>query len=201
MAGFKENSDLIFLEKNVDLPQCKIPAGLKKLTIFTLLFVFVYTLVGFYPVFLLRQHLVKNEIKQRIKQAVPENELSYIAINAENTGKIIWKNDHEFTYKGNMYDVVRVEKSSAGETVYCCINDIQEKRLFANLKTQIQNNFEGNNRNDKKTNPLTHLIKDYLPYTSFHIACFSIAHVEFGRMDFRAENQFLDISVPPPKTV
>ena len=156
-------------------------------------------MIGYFPVFVFQQNLAKKEIRQRIKQSVPEEELSIIIIDECNRSEINWIDKNEFTFGDKMYDVVRIEKDSDGKTYYFCINDKQEKKLFANLEKHIQNNFEGNSQKERNNNSLKHLTKDYLPNTMFESSVFSIEINEFRISAILMAQNFSESATPPPQ--
>ena len=112
---------------------------MKKLVSILLLLLFVYHGLAFYVFFLLARYEVRQTIKTQIKKGVPESELVIIEISPEDEkkGLIRWIEDHEFIYKNEMYDIVRLKKKGTTK-VYYCINDHQEKVLMQNLDKQVQ---------------------------------------------------------------
>jgi hypothetical protein len=174
--------------------------NLKKLFASFFILVFLYTLVGYYPIFLFQQNNIKKEIKKRIKQTVPESELQVLVFNQGTISQINWVDENEFLFKGNLYDIVRFEKNQNGETVYYCINDNQEKKLFASLDKLIQNAFEGKTNSEKTHNPVKHLVKDYLPNGSLVLHTFSIQEIKFVSFSDNKEVDFSGTTSPPPRT-
>lgn len=156
-------------------------------------------MIGYFPVFVFQQNLAKKEIKQRLKQSVPEEELSIIIIDEHNSSEINWIDKNEFTFDGKMYDIVRFEKGPDGKTHYYCINDKQEKKLFANLEKHLQNNFEGNSQKEKNNNPLKHLTKDYLPNSELGSYVFSDEKNEFRNLTFLLVQNYSESTTPPPQ--
>ena len=173
--------------------------ALKKLFASILLLVFVYTLFGYYPVFLFLQNNIKKEIKSRIKLAVPDSELQLIIVNESNIAQVKWFDKNEFLLDGNLYDVVRIENNKQGEPVYYCINDKQEMKLFTNLGKLIQNAFDGKTNNKKNQSPVKNLVKDYLPNSSITFYNFPVQDIRFELYAEKEEVDFSGISSPPPQ--
>ena len=97
------------------------------------------TVAGFYPVFKMLQYRVRQEIKHRIKSGLSDKELRVITFRKNDT--IDWvRPGKEFRYDGQYYDVVRKE-SDGNKLVFHCINDRQEKSLFATLDQMVKSNL------------------------------------------------------------
>ena len=117
----------------------------------------VFHLFGYFAVFKVMQHNIKKQIKTAIKQGVPDNKLHCFRFPADKVLQqkmgIRWLEKKEFTYNGNMYDVVH--KQSDGDfIIYKCVNDTQEKVLFAGLDKQVKNAMNKESKNSKTLNLL-----------------------------------------------
>lgn len=104
---------------------------------------FSFNLVGVTILFRVRQFQIRREIKSQIMQGVPDNELCAISVNKANASELFWLEGHEFFYQGAMYDVVRKTVLNDTETVYYCINDVLEKKLFTNLDILVKRQKSG----------------------------------------------------------
>ncbi len=81
--------------------------------------------------FSIQKNRISSEIKRAIKNGVPDEELHILHF--QNGKEPVWvKPGKEFRYGDHLYDVVRKETED-GSTVYHCIDDVQEKTLFAGL--------------------------------------------------------------------
>lgn len=87
--------------------------------------------------FVIAQNNIRKEIKLRIKQSVPEEELILIALTQEEAASLQWLKSYEFRYRGGMYDIVR-SHTSGDSVYYMCVNDVQEEQLFVNLHEQVE---------------------------------------------------------------
>ncbi len=119
----------------------------------------VFHLFGYFAVFKVMQFNIKKQIKTTIKQGVPENVLHCFRFptdkNLQKKMGIKWLEKKEFSYKGNMYDVV--SKVVDGDfIIYKCVNDTQEKTLFAGLDKQVKNSM---NKDSNKSKTLNLLLK------------------------------------------
>lgn len=78
---------------------------------------------------------MRHEMKQRIKQGVPEEQRVVIKITPEieeNAEMFTRMHSREFRFMGEMYDVLHSEKSG-DTTLYTCIHDVKESGLFNDL--------------------------------------------------------------------
>ncbi len=127
---------------------------MKKTVPLLLLLVLLFSVSGHFISFKVIQHSIKKEIKKKIKRSVPEIELSVFTFSKAELAGIDWEEKgKEFWREGNMYDVVRKVETVDCVTFYC-INDTQEKTLFANLddliNRQMNSETQGNNSSVKK---------------------------------------------------
>lgn len=81
----------------------------------------------------------------QIKAGVPKSKLTVLTFDNDALKELKWIKDHEFVYKGQMYDVVETSETSDG-IIYYCLADHQETKLFADL-----NNLVGNELAKDKT--------------------------------------------------
>ncbi|MCX6183381.1 MAG: hypothetical protein NT150_15830 [Bacteroidetes bacterium] len=82
--------------------------------------------------------MIKKEIKNKIKNSLPANELTIVRCTPNNEHELKWEDDKEFIYKENRFDVVKKTRNKDGSITYYCINDTQEKQLFANLHKLVK---------------------------------------------------------------
>ncbi|MGZ5242830.1 MAG: hypothetical protein ACXWEY_09150 [Bacteroidia bacterium] len=113
--------------------------------------------------FRILQLQARREIKTRIKNSVPSYELH--AINAtQNEAELHWHQEgKEFRLNGKMYDVVHVETKD-GQTIYHCVDDVDEARLFAHLDDMVNENMDHDQSARGKTarNLLKHFSQVYI---------------------------------------
>lgn len=165
--------------------------------------VLVFHLFGYFAVFKAMQFNVKKQIKTAIKQGVPESELASFRLPSnrilqEKMG-IRWKEDHEFSYKGNMYDVVNTQ-TDGDFVILKCINDTQEKTLFAGLENQVKSTMNTEQTKSKTLNILQKF--NLLYYTQ------KTLHLEKTQNEFQFAFKFhpayyynlnQDVITPPPQ--
>lgn len=103
-------------------------------------------MIGVFMLFKAKQSQIRQDVKMQIKAGVPESELTVFTFDSEKIASLRWVDDHEFVYRGQMYDVVKKAKSG-DKTTYFCLADHEETKLFTNL-----NKLVGNELAKDKTN-------------------------------------------------
>lgn len=152
---------------------------------------------GYFGVFVIARYHVRFEIMKEIKKGVPDHKLERIIFTDEESKIIQWKKKgREFVLNGQMYDVVRSEKTDSG-ICYHCIHDVKETSLFKCLDNNISN--AGNNKGS---------VKPWMKYFSF--AGYLFVKTEKKQISFTLFNWYMhketlnkvyqDVLYPPPKT-
>jgi hypothetical protein len=142
-----------------------------KRTIAILLSVIIlFQLTGFMIIFKVKQNAIRKEIKHLIKNGVPQNELIVIELNSLNKNNFDWKHSREFSFKGDMYDIVRTDTINQNTFMFYCVNDIQEKELFANLDRMVSACFSEQTKQTDKQIDFSQLLtlKYIVPSLSKH---------------------------------
>lgn len=162
------------------------------------LFVYMggYWLVGRY-----QQYAVKKEIKLLIKKKLLPHEVTHFEF-ALSKGQPIdrsftWEDDHEFRYKGKMYDVIG-KKISNGKLYITCINDYKEKELIDHYTdiAKKQNSKPGN------SNPTIQLMLSLTfisPQTYLTPSLNISSLLPVSAYQFRLLNRSSEILIPPPQ--
>ncbi|MDQ3047741.1 MAG: hypothetical protein M3R27_09355 [Bacteroidota bacterium] len=174
---------------------------MKKAAVILLLGIFLFNLGGYFVAFKALEFQAKKEIKAQIKNGIPENEMIRIVINSSNSSELDWiKSDKEFRYKGEMYDIVRIEIKNSG-TEYFCIQDKQEKILFANLEDHIRQHISDNKPLKNKTAKelKDHVLKVYSSEIKIALPLPGVSEFHYGFSKIRFQSVALSIFCPPPE--
>jgi hypothetical protein len=167
---------------------------LKKALASSLLLILFTSQVGYYFIYTIHQHIIKEEVEKELLAHIPESSLQVI-IAEQVVDKIVWEEKNkEFSLDGILYDVSRIEKKE-GKTFLYCINDKKEKQLLDDLAKAV-NKDHGNKQG---TNNIKSLLLDLVcmndeeePKT-FSVpsaySCFNVTLV----------SSFEEINSPPPK--
>lgn len=93
-----------------------------------MLCVFAFGIAGYYPVFRIMQLGIQEEMELRIAASIPTEQLHAIAVGSSE--EVDWQRaGKEFKFRNDLYDVVRSE-SRGDSTVYYCVKDSEEEKLF-----------------------------------------------------------------------
>ena len=141
---------------------------------------------------------IRKDIKSRIKQGVPQNELKVFHFaKLQELETLNWHNDHEFRQGDEMFDVVRKEVTEHGVYLHC-INDQQETLLFAQLNELVKKRSESDPMGRQQL--AQSLSSPYLPFKSIHLQVVQwrtfICPVEYT---FTLKTWIRDPDSPPPR--
>ena len=170
---------------------------LKKIVGISLLFIFLFNIIAFYPIFFLVQYGLKETIKQKLKQSIPESELTVISVKEGDGKSIEWLDRKEFRYRDNLYDIVKKKVDKDGTIHFYCINDSKEKKLFAGLDKQLQNDMGTTGKNSKDS--AKGFIKDYFFTPSLFSFQQPFSDFLFPKYDGHYLSVDEDIVSPPPE--
>jgi hypothetical protein len=161
-------------------------------------------IVGYFPVFKMKQWEIRKNIEFLIKNNTNNSELKHIAI--PKTYPLKWEREgREFWFEGNLYDIVRSEIKDS-TTHYYCINDTKETELTTQYAEILQKqvNSTSNTEGGALDDYFKKIIKIYFPRPIFD----STPYVELGvpkhlktPIPYRCFYTSLSINLidPPPK--
>ncbi|MCX6278844.1 MAG: hypothetical protein NT004_12220 [Bacteroidetes bacterium] len=158
---------------------------------YALLFCFLLTTVGYFPLLELNKLLVKNEIRELmlanhsqllvIRIAHPEKDPDFRRID-----------QREFRYKGKMYDIA-TETKYDNATVFLCLNDKKEENLFNGLKKVSQNKLN--------IQWWENIIKIVYPFTSLLKNGSATEMLFFPRYSTALSSIHIPVNTPPPEFI
>jgi hypothetical protein len=165
----------------------------KYLSVIILMF-FLFNIGGYYLWFNYVKNSIQREIRREIRQGLSEKDLTLITVPVNDESGICWiKPGKEFTYMGEMYDVVKIRIRDNQEFIYC-INDHKEKKLVAG--------FSKMNESSQKARKLLgnfHHIYVIQPESFFHIN--ETSDHDYYIRSFDATSKIVEVTIPPPKFV
>ena len=110
---------------------------MRKITAVILFLCFFLTLFGQYFSFYWQLRQLKTEMKKNISYLKSTKEVIQLLFARENVEELQWEGEHEFRYKGEMFDVV--EKETDGDTLrILCIPDKKEDHLLAEYQKKVE---------------------------------------------------------------
>ena len=162
----------------------------------TLLLALGFNHVGYYFVMLVSQYQLKEQMEEAIHNNLTEKEMEVICY-TDNSKDIFWEEEgKEFSFKGEMYDVVKTALVKGKKLIYC-VNDKKEKLLIEKYNTLTKNN----SRNSKKQKNTTPQFVTLFVYESKEInTCVYVSTTT--RVDFYHSSLAKGVSqksFPPPK--
>lgn len=115
----------------------------RKLTSILLIICLCCTWLGYHLVFRVQLLSIKSEMKAFLRSQENHKDVIELSFTHEESKKLEWEDEAEFSYKGEMYDVI--EKQTKGNRILLrCIADTKETAL-------LQEYQKNNNRNSSNT--------------------------------------------------
>ena len=167
---------------------------MKKALAASLLLILFTSQVGYYFIYTIHQHIIKEEVERELLAQIPESSLEVI-IAEQVADKIEWtEKNKEFSLDGVLYDVARIEKKE-GETFLYCINDKKEKQLLDDLAKAVNKNHD----NKQGRNNIKSLLLDLVCMSDEEeIRSFSVPSA-YSSFNVTLVSSFEEINSPPPK--
>jgi hypothetical protein len=154
--------------------------------------IFLFDLGGYFLWFSACQKNLQKEIRHEIRKGLRKDDLSLIIVSGTGKPGISWiKPGKEFTYHGEMYDVVKMEVHN-GMNYYYCINDIKEKQLISSYNKK-------NNHKREAAKKLREFKYQYVPQKNSFIYYSHIIDFSSPTIACIYESNIIDILSPPPK--
>lgn len=177
--------------------------ALRKAFSVILLILFSYNLIGYYLIFKLQHFQVRKEIKHKIKQSVPAEDLVIIKIFEFESHRLYWtKAEKEFKFQGQMYDVVKKEYGD-NFTTFFCIHDFKDSHLFAQLDHHTDQYLSNSTEHKAQSQKLFRLW--FKNYWFNRISLEKPFETPLNRKRFKKTSQYqsihIDLLKPPPQTV
>ncbi|HWJ30107.1 MAG TPA: hypothetical protein VNS32_26460 [Flavisolibacter sp.] len=170
---------------------------MKKTFVFVLLLCLLLTVFGYQVVFQLQITEAKSEMKQHIHSALYSKVYTDLIFDQQQVSKIIWMEEDEFKWNGELYDVIGKEIID-DHLVIRCIQDNKETLLVNQYLKSCNNN---NGAEHLPSASLLKLISTYFLYTSIEVPP-SMQHrilKIYKPYSFYILANILPVSTPPPK--
>ncbi|MCX6226116.1 MAG: hypothetical protein NTV01_15420 [Bacteroidia bacterium] len=160
-----------------------------------ILLIFIFDIGGYYLWYSLLQKNIQRDVNREIEMGINDEDLSLIIVPVNNESGICWiKQDKEFRYQGDMYDVVKI-KTIDKKKYYYCINDTREKQLV--------DNFNKNNNSKKSAEKKIRqsFNYQYLPQPFGRKIYFKCTDCLYPAPVFLFKSNKAEIHSPPPRSV
>lgn len=160
-----------------------------------MLTVILYNTGGYYLWYSTKQNYLQKEVRKHIREGLKEKDLTLIVVKDGNDGELSWiKKGREFSYKGNLYDIVKI-KVRGLRSYYYCINDKSEKKLISDFKKSQSSKKEAEKRIKRLINS-----NFYSPIT-LQINKLYTTDFKYPAFDFHYKSGILKIPSPPPRNI
>jgi hypothetical protein len=153
---------------------------------------FLFNIVGYYLWFSYAKNNIQKEIRQEIRKGLAEKDLTVISVPLDDESGIRWlKAGKEFTYHGEMFDVVKI-KTDKDKKYFYCINDAKEKKLLAD--------FSNHNEPDSKTRKLLSFFQYiYILQAESFFNILETSNHDYCINSFAIVSTIKEVTSPPPK--
>jgi hypothetical protein len=125
----------------------------RKFLPFLLVFSLIYNIGGDYVWFRFLQSEIVEEIAHEIRMGMKAENLSLIILSKNEEANLCWiKQNKEFIYKGDMFDVVSIKIQHQKKYIQC-YKDVREKKLI----TDFNKNHDSKKEAELKTKKLSNI--------------------------------------------
>lgn len=152
--------------------------------------------------FIISRDLIRKDVKIIISKMEGKH-LVKIDLNSVSINEISYKEKDEISYKGNLYDIVKVENNN-GKVCLVCYLDKKETILNTTFKnSNDENTGNGKSCNQKKNNLFVLVNIDSLPLESLCIKISLRTLIEYlsSYKGIFPSKIYNDILIPPPKLI
>jgi hypothetical protein len=165
----------------------------KYLAIIVLMF-FLFNIVGYYLWFGYVKNNIQKEVRREIRKGLADKDLTLITVPIGDESGICWiKAGKEFTYRGEMFDVVKI-KISKDKKYFYCINDVKEKKLISD--------FSKNNESDRGARKLlSNFTYIYILQQGSFFHILETSDYGYCIKSFNTASVATDVISPPPKFI
>lgn len=165
----------------------------KNLLSLTLLVLFLFNAIGYYPVFLLVTTDNRQEMYEKLEGTDEVQELRIHR--SELAGVKIEDDGRELVYLGEMYDV-KSQTTDGDDVIFQCIQDRHETQLVAGLHEHTKSHLDSSAPKKKTRNIAKKPTQDFCPSTN---QPFYSPNINFGLADYSVNfTSFQPTPVPPP---
>lgn len=133
-------------------------------------------------------------MEKEIGESLSEKDLSIIIIPLKGKPGIVWiRPDKEFSYKGEMYDVVKIHYKNQQKYIYCK-NDTREKELITNFNITRSSKKETEKKLKRNFNFSFYIQPNTISKNLYPI------DLKFITTNILYKSTIVDIHSPPPKS-
>ena len=174
---------------------------LKKTLVISCLLLLFMNQLGYYCLHIIKQHQLKEQVKQELLVSLPSQLLEKIDATA-NKELLQWEEqDKEFYLKGQLYDVARIEKQNDRVYLYC-LNDKKEEQLLAEFSRQIRYGYDAAGNSTGKLFQIKLRLPDLVNIVNeLPLKCVGAALHEYAIFNEDLVFSSKDVETPPPESI
>ena len=151
-----------------------------------------FSQIGYYIFSIGYQSYLKEEMKEIVLSKIDKKQLTLICY-TDNAEEIKWENSTEFSFKKNIFDLVRRDTINRKIYLYC-INDKKEAELIAKYNAATKNQHSGKKNLGKEKNTII-FCDQFKSFVSPKVNVCIAQNTYSSRLHSTYEN----ITTPPPK--
>ncbi|MDZ7716564.1 MAG: hypothetical protein U5J95_10160 [Balneolaceae bacterium] len=175
---------------------------MKSIISIALIFILSYNFIGAGFVYNVWLYSIKNEVKQNLRSELGKE---YRVIKVPKSwatsppSEFKWHEDHEFRYRGQMYDVISQEEH--GDQIwYFCYWDKAETELLNNLSAYVSSFLQQQPEQKKKTQHLIIILKNvFLLFENNYLPNIKLPSFSLLPENIMLVRNFQDVETPPPR--
>lgn len=175
---------------------------MKTIISIVLIFVLSYNFIGAGFVYNIWLYSIKNEVKVTL-QAKYDKEFKVIKVPKtwanDPPPEFKWHEDHEFRYRGQMYDVIRKEVKG-NQIWYYCYWDKAETKLLNNLSKYVSSFLQQQPDHKEKAEHLVVILKKtFLLFEKYYLPNIKLPSLSLIPENIMLVRRFQDVETPPPR--
>jgi hypothetical protein len=172
--------------------------SLKKILTLQLFAALVFSQVGYYFFYAIKQYQIKEAAKHQLLCTLPESSLQIFAADDKN---IVWEEDEkEFSIDGKMFDVAKIKIVNAKKYLYC-ISDEKETTLINNLALAVKSKTDNKQQKDSKHTIKFQTISFQDLEDIFERSLYKKITIKFPIIEQKTTTAIVSVVSPPPKSI
>lgn len=166
---------------------------MKRTTSLLLILLFLFNTGGSYLIFRMQQSEARRESEETINSQKALKDVIVLAFRQNHEEGLVWvRPGKEFTFRGELYDVVKVT-SCGNMKYYHCYNDSREKKLIAGYQKSNHSRKEPDKKR-KASNNIIFFSQKCLFSRTLYPSCYTYPLYEFYYL-----SEIPVTPTPPPK--
>jgi hypothetical protein len=163
---------------------------LKSFLVICLALIYFINISGYNVIYTINRFIIQREMGELISHGAFLKDLSILRIYKPQEHPEFSRDRNEFTFKGELYDIVR-EDHSGPVTIFLCINDTKEQQLIGNMNRMQSNKH--------LVTLMNHFMTIALPTPQFKILQYSFKEFDYPYITLSLNSAYIPQFSPPPE--